>query len=133
MSSSLDTWVKAPKPKPRPIKHDEAMMYYDSFVRGRKLRALEDKHPNLKVEFVNGSLRDDEWYYIVDVQEYGMDYHIIAYALRTIDKATAVRRAYGWGIRDKDGPVWPPEPGYEPDEPHVPDVDEAAYFNYWRF
>ena len=129
----LDKWIQTPRPLPKPLSTTEAKAYYDSFQRGRKLRGLMEKHPNLHIEFINGMLRDDEWYYIVDVRIHPVAITLVAYALHTTNKAQAVRRVYGWGLRNEKGPVWPLNTDFDgPDELHVQDVDETTYSYYWR-
>lgn len=148
---TLAKWVPAPAEREKPIKKatmDDLRILTDSFYRWRRLEVVLDKYSNVDVDLIcRAPLSDDEWVYVVAVRPHVkeavddyVDFEVCVYPLRTIDKATAVRRAYGWGVRTKDGPVdvseieclaedEPPVP----DEPHVPDVAEAAYFHYHSF
>lgn len=82
---------------------------FSTFQRVRKLKAIEQKFENVTLKFAKRAPKSpDEWALVVEVRK-GDKYTITAVAMGTIDKATAVRRAYGWGLLDKDGVIWPPE------------------------
>ena len=76
------------------------------------MAGLTERYENVKVEWANGKPTSlDEWALVVDVGGYAF-WTVTAYLLRTTDKVKAVRRAWGWGLKDEDGNVvWPPEPG----------------------
>ena len=70
--------------------------------------------------------RDDEYIGVVSCYMTGSGYYVELRQLYTPLKWLAKKRWEEYKNPEEcDAPL--------PDEPHVPDVDEAAYFNYWRF
>lgn len=134
---TLDEWgVKPNAPKPRPATDEDVRPLFNSFQRVRKLAGVRARFTNVRIEWGWGDPHfPDEWALVVEIIRHSEGFIITAVPLRTDKKWLAARRAYGYGLRDKDGLVnWPYEPvGPSPDGPHVPDVDEAARFHYFRF
>jgi len=83
---------------------------------------LLDRYENVRIKWANGKPNNpEEWALVVEVKNYAL-WTITAYLLKTTDKAKAVRRAWGWGLKDEDGNViWPPEPDEDDD------IDDDPY------
>jgi len=133
---TLEKWgITGPRIKPRPATKADLLPLFNTFQRVRKLTTLTGRYTNVALKWGwDFPKSPDEWALVVEVAETKAGFKVTAVALGTIDKAKAVRRAYGWGLRYKDGDVnWPYGPDVPaPEEPHFPDVDEAARFGYWR-
>lgn len=129
----LEKWVKVEdRPKKKTNIRELSRRIRGSWVnppkvwRAERLMAILGEYDNVRVIWEHPPKVPDEFAVVLEISQppWNNDPPITVtlMAIGTRDKEEAER------ILNEDT-----EPEGLPDEPHVPDVDEAAYFGYWRF
>jgi len=107
----LERWGLSPSFSKREAKKEDVLPLENTVQRYRKLIGIFERFTNVHLRPADLMPHSpDEWVLVVDVSvEWdGKDFFITFYALGTADKATALRRVYGWGLRNKRGELcWP--------------------------
>jgi len=104
MNKGLSKWMDFKAPTPRRAKLEDVAPLFNTLQRVRKLQGIREKFTNVNVEYEGPYMENsEEWVLVVEVKKVGTQFFIKAIPLRTTEKYTAVRRVYGWGLRDRDG------------------------------
>lgn len=129
---SLDKWVQvAEKPKKKADRRELSRRIRGDWTfppkvwRAERLMAILGEYENVRVIWERPPKVPDEFAVVLEISRPPWDNATITVTLLAIgtrDKEAAER------LVNEDN-----EPEGLPDEPHIPDVDEAAYFNYFSF